>query len=114
MDSIGCYSYEAWNLDRDCSVMSTEYCQTVTSTIDKVNNSLFQIYPNPNDGDFIIVSTHEKIANPTIFITDIAGRNIPFELIILEEHKLKINAETLASGIYNLRFQNNTVRLLKY
>ncbi len=114
MDSIGCYSYEAWNLDRDCSVMSTEYCQTVTSTMLKLNNRLFRIFPNPNNGNFIIVSTDEKIANPTIFITDIAGRNIPFELIILDEHTFQINAEPLASGIYNLSLNGEKLKLLCY
>lgn len=73
MDALGCYSYEAWNLDRDCSVMSTEYCQTVTSANALENNLQFKVYPNPNEGNFTIVSSHEKIANTTILITDITG-----------------------------------------
>jgi hypothetical protein len=114
MSSIGCYSYEAWNLDRDCSVMSSEYCQTVTPAFGVENNLQFKIYPNPNEGNFTIVSSSERIANPTIFITDITGRNIPFELIIMNDYTIQINAQPLASGIYNLRIQSKTIKLMLY
>jgi hypothetical protein len=50
MDAIGCYSYEAWNLDRDCSVMSSEYCNTVTINSWPVNEKLIHIFPNPSNG----------------------------------------------------------------
>jgi hypothetical protein len=114
MDAIGCYSYEAWNLDRDCSVMSSEFCQTVTTLFAQDNDMQFKVYPNPTSGNFTIVSIDEKIVNPTILITDITGRSVPFESIILDDYSIRVNIEPLVSGIYNLRFQSKVIKLLRY
>jgi len=43
-----------------------------------------------------------------------SGRNIPFELIVIDDYTFQINAEPLASGIYNIRLQSKTIKLLCY
>jgi hypothetical protein len=74
----------------------------------------FKVYPNPTSGNFTIVSIDEKIVNPTILITDITGRSVPFESIILDDYSIRVNIEPLVSGIYNLRFQSKVIKLLRY
>jgi hypothetical protein len=113
MNAIGCYTYEAWNLDRDCSVMSSEYCQTVTSSLQAENKNDFIVYPNPNDGNFTIISYSKNINSATVLITDITGRNVPFELILLNDKTIQIDIESLAFGVYNLHFNGENQKLIR-
>jgi hypothetical protein len=114
MDSIACYRYEAWNYDRDCSVMSSEHCNTITRINNFEKDVSFKIYPNPNDGNFIVVTTNENITPSTITITDITGRNIAFDFTLLNNKTIQIKAEPLTSGVYILKLNGKTVKLLGY
>ena len=112
MDSIGCYSYEAWNLDRDCSVMSSEYCNTVTTNNSLESSDQFKLFPNPNGGNFTIITNNLRLVKPSITITDVTGRNIPFDYHFFNESMIQIHTEKLAFGIYNLRMNGKTLKLL--
>lgn len=114
MGSIGCYSYEAWNLDRDCSVMSSEYCQTVTSLAGMDNELLFKVYPNPSDGIFTLIAEDTNLSLDDLQLSDITGRNVPFDAIMLGEKIIQINIASLNPGIYNLKLQSKTIKLFRY
>ncbi len=114
MSAVGCYTYEAWNIDRDCSIMSSEFCQTITSISNAGNEKLFKIYPNPNEGIFQVDFNDLNLSINDIHISDITGRNVSFKVILLSKNKIIINAESLAPGIYNLNLINKTEKLIRY
>jgi PKD repeat protein len=105
MDSIGCYYYEAWNLDRECSVLSSEYCNSIVSEKSFHADDVFRIYPNPNHGIFTISSLKGIIKKDDIFMNDITGRQILFEASNEYSNSIHIKTENLVAGIYFLKIK---------
>jgi hypothetical protein len=110
MDAQGCYTYKAWNLDQDCAVLSSEYCNTITNSKNENTNPI-ELYPNPNYGVFTIVAKDDFIHQNKIFITDVTGRNLNYQLLQLNKNSAQLKLETGVAGIYFLRV-NNTIKKL--
>jgi hypothetical protein len=112
MDAQGCYTYKAWNLDQDCAVLSSEYCNTVTSTNDLIKIELATIFPNPNNGMFTIEAKNKLIKKEDILLSDLWGRTLSFEFTAKDNNNIQIKTDKLAKGIYLLNVYNQNYKLL--
>jgi hypothetical protein len=101
MDTIGCYSYEAWNLDRDCSVMSSEYCQLVTNNFQFDINIETIVFPNPNQGVFTV----RGVEDANYLLYDIAGKLLADFRLDSSTHHTK-TLSNLESGFYILKSES--------
>ena len=72
-----------------------------------IQNSSFQIYPNPNSGNF----TFETLTEIDVTITNTLGQ------IVLQKHlaegKNKIDLNEQAKGIYFVKTKNSNFKILK-
>lgn len=76
----------------------------------------FNVYPNPNDGQFTVSFTAAEASDVNVTIFDLAGRSVLNRSFTaqLGENSLPINLEGVAAGVYTLRFvQNGVVRTTK-
>ena len=67
----------------------------ITSLEDKYLSKNFSLYPNPNDGKFVVETTYQ---HPTLEIIDISGRIIFSEKIIREQTDIDI--KEIKPGFY--------------
>ncbi len=77
------------------------------SNINQFSNSQLKVYPNPTKGIFTLsINNIEKIQ--TIFLTDLAGRNIDLDAIQKSINNLEFNASHLENGYYILTVISKT------
>lgn len=89
-----------------CPATSTSISVTITdcSGIDEIDNAI-SLYPNPNDGDFLMVS--EKSGESKITITDISGKVIFNKVINLTASQpYNISLENVEAGMYMVNISN--------
>ena len=82
------------------------------SSIEESTKSEFKIYPNPNNGNFIVTLnlTDDEIKDRMIQIINISGQVIK-QLKVNEQHKLSINLKE--TGVYFIRLITNKQILTK-
>ena len=102
-DSLGLYMQaidsNAWNF----TIEKSSSIQNTTNAIQ------IEIYPVPNAGVFTIIS-NETIQ--TIEILDLNGKAVQFESIESDLNKVEITMNSAAKGMYFIRINNTTVRVL--
>jgi hypothetical protein len=88
-----------------------EACVGIQNTY--ASKDVYQVYPNPNNGQFILDMTTS--ANRSIELIDMTGRVIFTQLIY--ENKTMLSIENLANGIYYLKVKSDNslgvVKLIK-
>lgn len=74
--------------------------RSIVSTDEHVNT--FSIYPNPNNGDFMVSIENANVINSTLYIVDLSGRILHTQSISLQEGltQLEISKPELPAGIY--------------
>lgn len=89
-----------------CPAASTSISVTITdcSGIDEIGNAV-SLYPNPNDGDFLITS--EESGENKVTITDISGKVIFNKVINLTASQpYNISLENAEAGMYMVNISN--------
>ncbi|MBW6482564.1 MAG: T9SS type A sorting domain-containing protein [Vicingaceae bacterium] len=115
--NLVCYTKSGQNIQfnsMDCNLFPTPLRTNLTTAIpEKLNNPEFYIYPNPNNGSFII--DVGNIENATIEIYNISGQ------LILKENFWKsntpINLKENSKGIYFVKIETENkviVRKIAY
>jgi len=107
-----CYKINAVG-DSCVSGFSSEVCKKFTSDVGITNyelrNTNYAIYPNPTDGKLIIESGELKIENVEIF--DIYGRKLSH--FTFHDSSVEIDISHLTNGMYYLRIDGKTMKLVK-
>lgn len=75
------------------------------NSVGLINNSLFQIYPNPNLGSFNISINNQDSKEAEIIIFDNYGNEV-YKNTQYGNGEYRINLPVNKSGIYYLRLQN--------
>jgi Secretion system C-terminal sorting domain len=69
-----------------------------------INNSLFSIYPNPVQNEFVLTLTEPNIENMTWEISDATGKIV--KVGVVEDKYQKIDAQKMELGIYFITLKN--------
>jgi len=99
------YSYETGCVGS----ANSEIQNVIISTIENLLTTLFQVYPNPSS-EFINIKTNSK---EPIQIIDISGRII-IEINSIEETSKIISLTNLSNGIYFIKQERKSLKLIKY
>ena len=99
------------NMSNSC-FNSTTYTQTVMSCTGLEDNmynfnKTLNIYPNPNNGSFIIESENET----TILVTTILGEVALIQK--LQQGKNEVNLSNQSSGLYFIKLGNSAFKIIK-
>ena len=102
MDGSGTYS----------SLVACEFICTSTS-IDELKTLETQVYPNPNNGRFILKVVGKEYVNTDYKIIDIQGKTIVtgFATVTKGVNKIEIK-ENLKSGLYFIEFANDRIKFV--
>jgi hypothetical protein len=77
-----------------------------TTGIDNLNqNAQFNLYPNPNNGDFKVVVNNLKVKNAEISILDMLGREV-------YNQSYKLNGTSDELDIFNLNVKSGSYNLI--
>jgi len=89
------------------------FCSLQTGISDKkVDSEFIYIYPNPTNSEFRVQSSEFRVQSSEFKIFDIIGRVQQIEYKIVNE-ELIINISHLQSGIYFLKIDNQTFKIIK-
>ena len=85
------------------------------STISENSISQVSIYPNPNEGQFIIEITASNPLEEQLKIIDQLGKIVYNEKIVVDGAKVQVpvNLEKLAEGVYFIQFNTITKKFIK-
>jgi len=102
------YSISTGTTQSDCNVFLEAVIEedlannsSITVSIDNLENSLFEIFPNPSNGIFTIKASQGNTIND-ISITDITSK-----LVFKGDKNTQINISDQAKGIYFLKVQTS-------
>jgi len=103
----GCYSVEL-RLVTGGNAHSCERCAY------KTTKSEISIYPNPTTGKLTIAPSNSPSGGeqPTIEIYDVVGQKVNYQLSIIN-YQLSIDISHLANGMYFLKVDGKTVKIIK-
>ncbi len=90
------------------SASKFEVTYTCTVGMEEATNTTFGVYPNPNNGDFTIVSEN---TNTTFTISDITGKLVKTGTI--SANKTEVNLNEVTTGIYFLKVDNQVSKIVK-
>ena len=98
----GSYTTLVTNLN-NCKTESDPF-SFIVSGINEIESSAFQIYPNPNNGNFILQLKNTADKNGTITIVDMLGRTVYESLYKLNSNEdiISITQLHLKAGTYNV------------
>jgi hypothetical protein len=111
--TAGQLSYTVMGIDNNGCVNSAIVTQSVDAClgVEKVQNTQFQLYPNPNLGEFVIEGPHQS----TIMIHNALGQVIMTRE--LHEGKNQINLGENAKGVYFVKYSagsvSRTIKIVK-
>ena len=83
---------------------------TVTTSVSEINNSSFELYPNPTSGNLQLVMNNEQLGN-NILIIDITGKIV--KTYSITNTVFTLNIADLHNGIYLLKIGNSIQKLIK-
>ncbi|MCC5918536.1 MAG: PKD domain-containing protein [Cryomorphaceae bacterium] len=87
--------------------------QLVYVGVDKFEFKNISIYPNPNNGMFVIDNLPRYGGNIVLTINDLQGRTIFTKYYDNGTQRIEINVEHLMSGTYHITLQNSRGRITK-
>ncbi|MBQ0769440.1 MAG: T9SS type A sorting domain-containing protein [Bizionia sp.] len=73
-----------------------------TLSVETFTESVFSIYPNPNNGQFII-SFSRSLKNPKVQVFDIHGRLVFEQVNSASKQKIDVSSSVLEEGVYIVR-----------
>ncbi len=94
----GCYYAEETDTN-GCSSKSDTICFSFAGINEINNNHGISIYPNPNNGNFIL-EYHLSSANVVLEVKDLLGRTVVKQNIIGKDGKQNVDASSLNNGMY--------------
>jgi lysyl endopeptidase len=94
------------SIDNEQKTLLDSFDQNILQNID------FEIYPNPNSGDFTIDIKMEEIVSYSFEIINSLGLSI-YRIDNLKEPKISIDKTSLSSGVYYIRIINNKNAITK-
>lgn len=86
----------------------------IAGSVKDQTNSIqeFNAFPNPSSNQFdFVFNTKEQLNNATLTIVDMQGKIVyseSYENLLQGYHKININTENFANGIYSLRLNSET------
>ena len=109
----GAYTFEASYNGVACS-----YPFTIAHALgisNALNADNFKVYPNPNNGNFLVIAAGIDNENYTITLTNSIGQIIQTEKINIENNKLEktFSITNLSDGIYFLIVNTSKLRIIK-
>jgi hypothetical protein len=97
------FSINGWYLDD----VSIDFSPVGINKLTEINNSL-QLYPNPNNGSFNLVSAN-SVQNALLEVYDISGKRYFSKEVNLNTGEPEfVNSHGLAQGVYFIRLTNKT------
>ena len=91
-----------------CSTTSTQHGgynpNPATAGLNEINSIDFNLFPNPNNGEFTLQFGNEIIENATITITDISGRRVA-TLEVDNDNIVDVQLNNLKAGSYFVNVQ---------
>lgn len=98
----GSYTTLVTNLN-NCKTESDPF-SFIASGINEIESPTFQIYPNPNNGNFTLQLKNTEAKNGTITIVDMLGRTVYESLYKLNNNEgvISISQLQLKAGTYNI------------
>jgi hypothetical protein len=85
-----------------CAAGNTNGCAVAGIEQFTNNNEQVNIYPNPNNGSFVIEQS--SVAKQTMQVYDVNGKLVLSQTI---NGKTSIDANSLNEGVYNISLQSN-------
>jgi len=107
---VGDYSLEI--MDANGCEFSTNVsvaANNLGTSVEDLKQSHIAIYPNPNQGQFVIEST--DFSHITIF--DAVGKTMSFEKVVVENGKTVVSVINASKGVYFIRLDGNDVSVLE-
>ncbi|MGL5890659.1 MAG: T9SS type A sorting domain-containing protein, partial [Bacteroidia bacterium] len=83
------------------SCSDTSVCSTFTTGIEDNSSNSFAVYPNPNNGQFIV----ELTSSGTVSIVDVTGREVFVQQMIAGRNTVDLSNQS--NGVYLMRIANN-------
>ncbi|MEO8151177.1 MAG: T9SS type A sorting domain-containing protein [Bacteroidia bacterium] len=83
----------------DC--VQPEYSFTLSAIEEQNENTDFDLFPNPNDGSFVL-SLHQHFSDAHIMLIDLTGRIVLLQAIPGNEGDQAFNAKGISPGLYML------------
>jgi hypothetical protein len=74
----------------------------------------YQLFPNPNDGSFILRQTINDATPVTIEITDMLGRVMVTKDVRFANNTTQLQLNNLSSGVYLLRVTDNNKKISNF
>jgi IgGFc binding protein/Secretion system C-terminal sorting domain len=78
----------------------------ITSVMDRIDDGIITIYPNPSDGVINISSNDQSYRLSSIWITDLQGKSI-YSLENINQSSKEINLSNIVSGTYIIEIKTN-------
>ncbi len=99
-DSLSLGMYTVSITDGNGCMYSQTINLTLTSTIEDETLTQFEVYPNPNDGQFYIDLAFAKKEHATVRIFDVLGRELFVEYVVGTNAQVEIDVRRFAAGVY--------------
>jgi hypothetical protein len=74
----------------------------------------YKVYPNPNDGNFVMQQGIQDNEPVRVKIYDALGRNVHKDEVQFENLKSKLNLNNLSPGMYVLEIADSKNRIFRY
>lgn len=96
-------------------IKSLNYEHAVSVPELKNNTAEIKLYPNPTNGQFTLEFDAKQSTNEILYLTDALGNDVTVYQLDIHSGKnsFDINLESLANGIYYLRFGERVIKLVK-
>lgn len=113
IDKTGNYQVEIRN-EFGCANRS-DVLEVTTNVEDSRNDNRVNIFPNPNDGEFVISGSNLNVIRSEISISDVLGSKIIEKQIDLTDGRFKqiFDLTGYAPGIYFVKIQIGEISLIK-
>jgi len=105
--ALDVYSNTSGALNYDSRTRTEHICTGFTNSIDALNEDVFEMYPNPNVTNVLVLNTQSKTR---FFLIDINGRQLQTGVLKKGENTIPLNG--LSSGIYMMKIGEQTKRLM--